>query len=402
MRERVVRISHRSFLEDQKDEGRTILCERLADALRTAERDEEKPYYLKVNYVYSRPDVSGKEKLERSVEEDLMKVSSGKSIEEIAKEATPQVSVLGIGGAGCNIVSWIKEKEVSGARIFAVHSDAQHLSVTRADRKVLLGYNVCRGLGCGGFPEKGTRAAEESAGEIQKITAGSGLVFVTAGLGGGTGTGATPVISKIARETGALTLGVVTTPFKVERARLAKAKDGLKKLVDASDAVVVIDNNRLREVAGNLPLGKAFAVANELIAMFIKSIAETVAIPSLMNVDLADLKAMMTGSGICAIGFGEGTGDTKVRDAVEKALDTQLLDTGDVRKAKGALVLIEGGDDMTLEDVNRAGELVIERIAPSAKVSWGARVNSAIQDGMHATVVLAGIDSPFLVKNLQP
>ena len=340
--------------------------------------------------------------MEKSVEEIVKRAVTEKSIEEIAREAIPQIAVLGIGGAGCNIVSWMKGKEVSGAKIYALNSDAQHLSITKADQRVLLGYKVCGGLGCGGFPEQGAKAAEESADEIEKLISGAGLVFITAGLGGGTGTGAAPVAAKLAKEMGALTLSVVTTPFQVERARLAKAKDGLKRLVDVCDAVIVIDNNRLRRVAGNLPLTEAFAVANELIATFIKNIAETIATPSLMNLDFADMKAIMMGSGVCAIGVGEGQGDIKVEDAVEKALDTQLLDIGDVKKSEGALVHIEGGDDMTLEDVNRAGEIVISRIAPNAKVSWGARINSAMQGSMRATVVLAGVDSPFLVGGLAP
>jgi cell division protein FtsZ len=331
-----------------------------------------------------------------------LNLSSKRSIEEIAKRAVPQISVLGIGGAGCNIVSWMKDKGVSGARIYALNSDAQHLSITRADERLLIGYRITGGLGCGGFPEKGAKAAEESSKEIKALIAGSGLVFITAGLGGGTGTGASTVIAKIAKEAGALTVGVVTTPFQVERARLIKAKEGLKRLVEECDAVIVIDNNRLRRVAGNMPLAEAFAVANELIATFIKNISETISVPSLMNMDFADLKAIMTGSGVCAIGFGKGQGDTKVEDAVEKALDTPLLDIGDIRKAEGALIHIEGGDDMTLEDVNRAGEIVIERIAPNARVSWGARVNSALQGIMRATVVLAGVDSPFLVEGLKP
>jgi cell division protein FtsZ len=340
--------------------------------------------------------------LQRNVEEVVNAAVSGKSIEEIAREAIPQITVLGIGGAGCNIVSWMKGKEVAGARIYGLNSDAQHLSITKADDRVLLGYKVCGGLGCGGFPEQGAKAAEESIDEIEKMISGSGLVFVAAGLGGGTGTGAAPVSAKLAKEMGALTMAVITTPFQVERARLAKAKEGLKRLVDTCDAVIVIDNNRLRRVAGNLPLAEAFAVANELIATFIKNIAETIATPSLMNLDFADMKAIMMGSGVCAIGVGEGQGDTKVEDAVEKALDTQLLDIGDVKKSEGALVHIEGGEDMTLEDVNRAGELVINRISSNAKVSWGARVNSSRQGTMRATVVLAGVESPFLVGGLAP
>jgi len=165
--------------------------------------------------------------------------------------------------------------------------------------------------------------------------------------------------------------------------------------------VIVIDNNRLRRVAGNLPLREAFAVANELIATFIKNITETIAVPSLMNLDFSDLRAIMMGSGVCAIGVGEGTGDTKVEDAVEQALDTQLLDIGDLREAEGALVHIEGGEDMTLEDVNKAGELVIDSISPTAKVSWGARVNNSLTGSLRATVVLASVESPFLVKGFK-
>jgi cell division protein FtsZ len=192
----------------------------------------------------------------------------------------------------------------------------------------------------------------------------------------------------------------VTIPFQVERARLAKAKEGLKRLVEVCDAVIVLDNNRLRKVAGSLPLEGAFGVANELVASFIKNMSETIAVPSLVNLDFADFKAIMMESGVCAIGFGEGQGDTKVQDAVDRALSNQLLDIGDIKKSEGALVHIEGGNDMTLEDINRAGELVISRISPSAKVSWGARISNKLEGTIHASVVLAGVDSPFLVEEL--
>jgi cell division protein FtsZ len=334
-------------------------------------------------------------KLARTVTQVVSKVSE-KTIEEIAREAVPQICVIGVGGAGCNIVSWIKEKGVAGARIYALNTDAKHLGITRADRRILIGYKTCGGLGTGGFVEQGSKAAEESVGEVEKIIAGSGLVFITAGLGGGTGTGSSPVIARVARELGALTLGVVTIPFQVERTRMAKAKEGLSRLVEQCDAVVVIDNSKLRKIAGALPLSEAFAVANELIANFIKNISETIAIPSLVNLDFADLKTIMTGAKICAVGIGEGQGDTMVEDAVDKALNTQLLDIGDLKKSEGGLVHLEGGDDMTLEDVNKAGEIVISRVSPTAKVSWGARVNSKLEGTLRATIVLAGMQSPFL------
>jgi cell division protein FtsZ len=320
-----------------------------------------------------------------------------RSIEEIAKEAIPKISVLGIGGGGSNIVSWMK-REIVGARTLALNSDAQHLTISKADDRILLGYKTTGGLGCGGFPEQGERAAEESALEIENAIADAGLVFITSTLGGGTGTGASPVVARISKEIGALTLGVVTIPFDVEGTRVTRAKEGLTKLVDVCDSVIVIDNNRLRKVAGELPLKEAFGVANKQIANFIKNMSEALSTPGHMNLDFADMKAIMKGGGICAIGFGEGTGDSKVEEAVEEALDSQLLDIGDIREAEGALVHIEGGEDMTLEDMNRAGELVLERVSSTARVTWGAKINPDLEDRLRATVVLSGVESPFLTE----
>lgn len=318
-----------------------------------------------------------------------------KSIEEIAREAVPKITILGVGGGGSNIVSWLKKDAVS-ARTIALNSDAQHLMVTKADDKVLLGYKTTGGLGCGGFPEQGQRAVEESATEVERVIGDSALVFVATTLGGGTGTGASPLVAKIAKEYGALTIGIVTIPFNVEGTRIGKAKDGLKRLAAECDSVIVVDNNRLRKVAGNLPLRDAFGVANEHIGSFIKGISAAISSPGLMNLDFADMRAIMKDGGVCAIGFGEGSGDSKVEDAVEQALDSQLLDIGDIRKTKGALIHIEGGEDMTLEDVNRVGELVMEKISPNARVTWGAMVDRDLKDRVRATVVLAGVESPFL------
>jgi cell division protein FtsZ len=318
-----------------------------------------------------------------------------RSIEEIARESIPRISVIGVGGGGSNIVSWMK-KGTTGAKIYALNSDAQHLSITKADEKILLGYKITGGLGCGGFPEQGEKAAEESAVEIEKAIGDASLVFLTTTLGGGTGTGASPVVAKISKELGSLTIGVVTIPFEVEGIRRNKAKEGLKKLVDICDSVIVIDNNSLRVLAGNLPIKEAFGVANERISTFVRNLSEALSTPGLMNLDFADMKAIMKNGGVCAIGFGEGNGDTKVEDAVAKALDSQLFDVGDIREAKGALVYVEGGEDMTLEDVNRAGELVLDRVSPESMVTWGAKVNNDLEDRMKATVVIAGVNSPFL------
>jgi len=320
-----------------------------------------------------------------------------KSIEEIARDATPKIAILGIGGGGSNMVTWM-DKKMIGARTVALNSDAQHLTTAQADERVLLGYTLTGGLGCGGYPEQGVKAAEESAPEIENAIGDANLVFVAAALGGGTGTGASPVVARISRETGALTIGVVTIPFKVEGTRLGKAKEGLQKMLDVCDSVVVIDNNRLRKVAGKLPVREAFAVANQRVADFINNMTETLSVPGIMNLDFADIKAIMMGAGVCAVGFGEGHGGTKVEDAVNKSLDNQLLDVEDVSRATGALVHIEGGEDMTLEDINRAGEMVIEKVSKDARVIWGSKVNTDLEGKIRTTVVLAGVDSPFLLQ----
>ena len=331
-----------------------------------------------------------------------MVVMEAEKIEEIAKAAAPKITVVGIGGAGCNIVTWMKDKGVGGAQVIAINTDAQHLAITKADRKLLVGYKLTRGLGCGGFPERGAEALKEDIDAVKSILEGTNLVFVLVGLGGGTGTGGAPIVSKLARDMGALAIAVATLPFMIERARWEIAKKGLKSLVSNSDAVIVIDNERLRKVAGGLPLYEAFNTANELIATFVKSISETIALPSLVNMDFADLRSIMQDRGICAIGVGEATGDNRVERAVEMALNYQLLDIKDISKATGALIHVEGGQDLTLEEVNRAGELVLKRISPHARVSWGARIDRSKTDYVRVTVVLTGAESPFLIEELGP
>src|SRR3989339_921195 len=204
------------------------------------------------------------------------------------------IKVIGCGGGGSNMVSWLYKKGVRGAEIIACNTDQQHLEITEADKKFLLGKDITRGLGCGGFPKKGADAAQEALPEIKNALSGSDMVFVCAGMGGGTGTGSAPIIAKVAKENDAIVIGTVTMPFSIERARIDKAEFGLQQLRQVCDPVIGIDNNRLVSIAGNLPVQQAFAVANELIATMIKGIVETIAIPSLVNLDFADVKAIMT------------------------------------------------------------------------------------------------------------
>jgi len=319
-------------------------------------------------------------------------------IEAIMRQARPQVSVIGVGGAGCNIVSWVKEKKggVAGAKLIAANTDATHLSIIKADRRILLGEKTTRGMGCGGYPERGEQAARESIEQVKKDVAGANIIYVATGLGGGTGTGASWVIANSLKNTGALMIGVVTLPFAVERFRYNSAKDGLDHLKDQCDTVVVIDNNRLAKVAGDLPLKEALGVANELVGEFVKGITETITTASLINIDFADLRAIMEKRGIAAMGVGEASGEDRIERAVQSALDAQLLDIKDATKAFGVLIHVAGGEDITLDEVTQAGEMITRSLPPKARVVWGARVDPSLQGRVRVMVVLTGVESTFL------
>ena len=306
------------------------------------------------------------------------------------------IKVIGTGGAGSNMVNWLFKKGIKGAETICCNTDLQHLNLVEADRKFLIGKNVTRGLGCGGFPTKGAEAAQETLNEIKQALNGTDLVFVCAGMGGGTGTGSAPVIAEVAKSTGAIVIGTVTMPFKIERARIEKAEFGLEQLRKYSDTVVVIDNNRLGAVAGNLPVQQAFAVANELVAMMIRGIVETIAIPSLVNLDFADVKAIMSNGGVAAIGIGFSDTSNRVKEAVNGALSNPLLEIN-YKGASGAMIHVEGGPDMTLDEVNTIGELVTENLDPDANVIWGARVSDEMKGKITVMTIVTGVSSPWII-----
>ncbi|MFH1506392.1 MAG: cell division protein FtsZ [archaeon] len=306
------------------------------------------------------------------------------------------IKVIGVGGAGNNMVNWLYKKGIQGAEILGCNTDQQHLSMIEADRKFLMGKDVTRGLGCGGFPERGAEAARESLNEIKDALKHSDMVFVCAGMGGGTGTGAAPIIAEVARDVGAIVIGTVTMPFKIERARVDKAEFGLQQLRRVSDTVIVIDNNRLVQIAGNLPVQQAFAVANELIATMIKGIVETIAVPSLVNLDYADVKTIMTDGGVAAIGVGASDTNNRVDEAVKGALTNPLLDIS-YEGATGAIIHIAGGPDMTLDEIARAGEMVTESMDEDANVIWGARVSEEMKGKMTVMTIITGVKSPWIL-----
>ena len=306
------------------------------------------------------------------------------------------IKVIGVGGAGGNTVSWLYKKGIKGAEIAVINTDKQHLDVHEADRKVLIGRELTKGLGAGGHPNIGSEAAKETIQEIKDILKGADMVFVCAGMGGGTGTGAAPVVAKLAKEMSAIVIGTVTMPFELERARMDKAEWGLGELRQVSDSVIVIDNNRLVQIAGNLPIQQAFAVANELISTMIKGIVETIAVPSLVNLDYADVKAIMTDGGVCAIGVGESDSEQKVEEATRRALTNPLLDVS-YKGSTGALIHVEGGPDLTLDDVSRVGDMVTEALDRDANVIWGARINDAMTGKLRIMTIIAGVNSPYIL-----
>lgn len=317
-------------------------------------------------------------------------------LKEFAKTAKPSVAVVGLGGAGCNITTWIAEKGMTGGRIIAANTDVNHLYVQKADKLILLGEKLCKGHGCGGYPEMGAQATKENVTELRAELEGTNLVFLVAGLGGGTGTGAIPVAAEITREMGALTIGCVTIPFTIEMARREKAREAINLLASSCDSVVIIDNSKLREVAGNLPLKEALNVANALVGAFVKNLTDTITQPSLVNLDYADLRAVMERGGVSSIGIGEGDGMDRVGKAVAQAISTPLLDVRDISASYGVLVHIVGGEDLTLEEVAVAGEMIMDKVPNTKRIIWGAKVDNTLTGKVRVMAVLTGVESPFI------
>lgn len=317
---------------------------------------------------------------------------------------TANIKVIGVGGGGGNAVNWLYKKGIRGAEIAAINTDKQHLDIIEADKKILIGRDLTKGLGAGGYPEVGRDAAKESLHELREFLQGADMVFITAGMGGGTGTGGAPIVAQIVKDMGAIVIGTVTMPFDIERARIDKAEFGLQQLRNICDTVIVIDNNRLVQIAGNLPIQQAFAVANELISTMIKGIVEIIAVPSLVNLDYADVKAIMSKGDVSVIGIGESDTEHRVDESVKRALTNPLLDV-DYAGASGALIHISGGNDLTLDEVSRAGELVTEALDPDANVIWGARISDDLSGKMRIMTIITGVNSPYIlgrVDHAQP
>ncbi len=322
----------------------------------------------------------------------MERVSTQQDIE--VEEA--KIVVVGVGGMGSNVINRLTEVGIKGAETVAMNTDMKHLQMIKADKKILLGQEQTRGLGAGGYPEIGRKAAEESMNQIKEVLRDADMVFLIAGMGGGTGTGAAPIIADIAKQQGAIVIGVVTMPFKIEGARLLKAEQGLANLRKVTDTVIVIQNDRLVEIAGNMPLQQAFAVVDEIVVTMIKGITETISIPSIVNLDFADVKAVMSVGGVAIIGLGESSSAARAREAVEQALRNPLLDV-DYKGANGALIHITGGEDLKLDEINEIGEYVSSMLDSGAQTIWGARIDPSMNGKIRVITIITGVKSPYIL-----
>lgn len=304
------------------------------------------------------------------------------------------IKVVGVGGGGTNAVNRMIDAGLKGVEFIAINTDAQALAMADADQKIHIGGELTRGLGAGADPEVGIRAAEESREEIKAALQGADMVFVTAGKGGGTGTGAAPIVAEIAKEIGALTVGVVTKPFSFEgRKRNVQADDGIEKLKEKVDSLIIIPNDRLLQISEKrIPIVQAFKVADDVLCNGVQGITDLITVPGLINLDFADVKTIMAESGSALMGIGVGTGENRAQDAAAKAMDSPLLEAS-IDGAKGVLISISGGTEMGLFEVNDAAEVISKAAHPDANIIFGSVIDDSLNDQMRVTVIATGFES---------
>ncbi|MBI3153750.1 MAG: cell division protein FtsZ [Chloroflexi bacterium] len=311
----------------------------------------------------------------------------------LQSEAFARIKVIGVGGAGQNAVNRMMEEGIQGVEFIAANSDAQALTLSRAPIRVRLGDKITRGLGAGGDPEIGRKAAEESSDELYNVLKGADMVFVTAGMGGGTGTGAAPVVSQVAKECGALTIGVVTRPFTFEGGkRTQSAEAGVQKMKEHAHTLISIPNDRLLQLADKKSsLQDAFRMADEVLHQGIQGISELITIPGLINLDFADVRTIMSEGGAALMAVGRGTGDDRAKNAAEQAISSQLLDIT-IDGARGVLFNVTGGSNMTLFEVNQAAAIIRETAHPDVNMIFGAVIDPEMGDEIRVTVIATGFE----------
>ena len=323
-------------------------------------------------------------------------------LEQLVGKQKAKIKVIGIGGGGNNTINRMSEVGISGTATVAVNTDAQDLLYTNAAEKILIGRELTCGLGAGAIPQFGEDSARESEKEVRNSIQGSDLVFITCGLGGGTGTGAAPVVAEVAKKLGILTVAIVTMPFVMEgQRRYANAVSGLEKLEQSVDTLIVIPNDKLLELCPGLPLHTAFKVADEILTNAVKGIAELVTKTGLVNLDFADIKTVMGKGGVAMIGVGESDSENRAIDSVEKAIQNPLLDV-DITGANGALINISGGPSMTLDEARKIVETVTERLDEDARVIWGAQISEDLDSTIRTLLIVTGVHSPQIFGSRRP
>lgn len=319
---------------------------------------------------------------------------SSQSVNGIVPSQAARIEVIGVGGGGSNAVNRMIASDLEGVAYRVLNTDAQALIQSAAQQRIQLGQKLTRGLGAGGNPVIGQKAAEESRADLQQSLQGADLVFIAAGMGGGTGTGAAPIVAEVAKECGALTVGIVTKPFGFEgRKRLRQAEEGIARLAEHVDTLIVIPNDRLREAIAGAPLQDAFRAADDVLRMGVKGITEIITRPGLVNVDFADVRSVMMDAGTALLGIGVGSGRSRATEAAQAAMSSPLLESARIDGARGCVINISGGKDMTLEDMTTASEVIYDVVDPDANIIVGAVVDERIEGEIHVTVIATGFDT---------
>lgn len=322
-------------------------------------------------------------------------------LEKIAATLDVCIKIIGCGGGGCNTINRCWEANINGAQLCAINTDAKHLLTVKAPRKILIGRTATRGMGAGAKPEMGEAAARESDSDIREFLNGSNIVFVTAGMGGGTGTGSAHYVARIAKEqVRALTIGVVTLPFKAEGTiRMENALDGLNKMRLICDTTIVIPNDKLLELVPKLPVDAAFKVADEVLMQTIKGLTEIITKPGLVNLDYADIMTVMNEGGVAFVGIGEGNADEddRVKAAVHEALTSPMLGEIELKEAKGALIRVVGGPDMTVGEAQKVAEIVTGSVSPRARIIWGCSIDPELEGVIKVLLIVTGAKSKYII-----
>ncbi len=313
---------------------------------------------------------------------------------EILPSQNAKIEVIGVGGGGSNAVNRMINSDLDGVTFRVLNTDAQALLQSSATQRVQLGQNLTRGLGAGGNPSIGQKAAEESKEELQQALDGADLVFIAAGMGGGTGTGAAPVVAEVAKQSGALTVGIVTKPFSFEgKRRMRQAEEGITRLAENVDTLIVIPNDKLKDVISGAPLQEAFRSADDVLRMGVKGISDIITKPGLVNVDFADIRSVMTEAGTALMGIGIGSGRSRALEAAQAAINSPLLESDKIRGAKGCVINITGGHDMTLDDMTSASDFIYEVLDPEANIIVGAVIDDSMESEIAVTVIVTGFNS---------